>query len=179
MTGGKVYHSYSDHVSLLKFIERNWFLRPLTNRSRDNFPNPKMAKNNLYVPTNSPASTTCSTRSTSTMRSPSLTPSDPGDDHQVPVICDLVVAAPIGLMARSASLFVCRPNDKVLAVDMDDAQGPDDCYVTQQSVAESAGRFRLSGMRDAGTGAAVFRRSRHHAGRWQGGGCRGQTARLI
>jgi phospholipase C len=54
-TGGKVYHNYGDHVSLLKFIERNWSLRPLTNRSRDNFPNPKMAKNNLYVPTNSPA----------------------------------------------------------------------------------------------------------------------------
>jgi phospholipase C len=54
-TGGKVYHNYGDHVSLLKFIERNWSLRPLTNRSRDNLPNPKMAKNNLYVPTNSPA----------------------------------------------------------------------------------------------------------------------------
>ncbi len=27
-TGGKVNHSYADHVSLLKFIERNWHLRP-------------------------------------------------------------------------------------------------------------------------------------------------------
>jgi phospholipase C len=54
-TGGKVYHNYGDHVSLLKFIERNWSLQPLTDRSRDNFPNPKMAKNNPYVPTNSPA----------------------------------------------------------------------------------------------------------------------------
>ena len=54
-TGGKVYHNYGDHVSLLKFIERNWNLQPLTNRSRDNFPNPKTAKNNPYVPTNSPA----------------------------------------------------------------------------------------------------------------------------
>ena len=54
-TGGKVVHNYGDHVSLLKFIERNWNLQPLTNRSRDNFPNPKTAKNNPYVPTNSPA----------------------------------------------------------------------------------------------------------------------------
>ena len=54
-TGGKVFHNYGDHVSLLKFIERNWSLQPLTDRSRDNFPNPKVAKNNPYVPTNSPA----------------------------------------------------------------------------------------------------------------------------
>ena len=54
-TGGKVYHNYGDHVSLLKFIERNWALKPLTNRSRDNLPNPSFSRNNQYVPTNSPA----------------------------------------------------------------------------------------------------------------------------
>jgi phospholipase C len=54
-TGGKVYHSYGDHVSILKFIERNWKLQPLTARSRDNLPNPTYAKGNAYVPTNSPA----------------------------------------------------------------------------------------------------------------------------
>lgn len=54
-TGGKVYHNYGDHVSILKFIERNWNLKPLTNRSRDNLPNPTFKKNNAYVPTNSPA----------------------------------------------------------------------------------------------------------------------------
>ena len=54
-TGGKIYHNYGDHVSLLKFIERNWNLTPLTNRSRDNLPNPTFAKSNPYVPTNSPA----------------------------------------------------------------------------------------------------------------------------
>jgi len=54
-TGGKVYHNYGDHVSILKFIERNWNLRPLTNRSRDNLPNPTFKKDNVYVPTNSPA----------------------------------------------------------------------------------------------------------------------------
>ena len=54
-TGGKVYHNYGDHVSLLKFIERNWGLQPLTNRSRDNLPNPTVAKSNPYVPTNGPA----------------------------------------------------------------------------------------------------------------------------
>ena len=30
-------------------------LQPLTNRSRDNLPNPTVSKNNPYVPTNSPA----------------------------------------------------------------------------------------------------------------------------
>jgi phospholipase C len=54
-TGGKVYHNYGDHVSILKFIERNWSLQPLTNRSRDNLPNPTFKKANEYVPTNSPA----------------------------------------------------------------------------------------------------------------------------
>jgi phospholipase C len=54
-TGGKVNHSYSDHVSLVKFIERNWNLKPLTGRSRDNLPNPKAAASNPYVPTNRPA----------------------------------------------------------------------------------------------------------------------------
>jgi phospholipase C len=53
--GGKVAHSYSDHVSILKFIERNWRLAPLTSRSRDNMPNPVTGPENPYVPTNSPA----------------------------------------------------------------------------------------------------------------------------
>jgi phospholipase C len=39
-TGGHVAHSYTDHVSILKFIERNWVLPPVTRRSRDNLPNP-------------------------------------------------------------------------------------------------------------------------------------------
>ena len=54
-TGGKVNHAYSDHVSLLKFIERNWHLRPLTDRSRDNLPNPRMRFEEPYVPANMPA----------------------------------------------------------------------------------------------------------------------------
>ncbi len=55
-TGGKVYHNYGDHVSILKFIERNWSLQPLTNRSRDNLPNPTFKRGGSeYVPTNSPA----------------------------------------------------------------------------------------------------------------------------
>jgi phospholipase C len=54
-TGGIVSHSYSDHVSIIKFIERNWGLKPLTSRSRDNLPNPKTAGKNPYVPLNSPA----------------------------------------------------------------------------------------------------------------------------
>jgi phospholipase C len=53
--GGHVNHTYADHVSILKFIERNWNLKPLTARSRDNFPNPISASDNPYVPLNSPA----------------------------------------------------------------------------------------------------------------------------
>jgi phospholipase C len=54
-TGGKITHNYSDHVSILKFIERNWQLSPLTKRSRDNYPNPVALPFNPYVPLNSPA----------------------------------------------------------------------------------------------------------------------------
>jgi phospholipase C len=51
-TGGHVNHSYTDHVSILKFIEKNWNLPTISSRSRDNLPNPQQ---NGYVPTNSPA----------------------------------------------------------------------------------------------------------------------------
>ena len=54
-TGGKVVHSYNDHASVVKFIERNWGLRPLTKRSRDNLPNPRMSRTSPYVPENIPA----------------------------------------------------------------------------------------------------------------------------
>jgi phospholipase C len=53
--GGKVVHSYNDHASVVKFIERNWGLKPLTSRSRDNLPNPRMDDDNTYVPRNMPA----------------------------------------------------------------------------------------------------------------------------
>ena len=52
---GYISHSYSDHVSILKFIERNWGLKPVTYRSRDNFPNPITGRFNPYVPINGPA----------------------------------------------------------------------------------------------------------------------------
>jgi phospholipase C len=52
---GHISHDYTDHVSVLKFIERNWKLAPVTGRSRDNFPNPKYARSNKYAPINSPA----------------------------------------------------------------------------------------------------------------------------
>jgi phospholipase C len=54
-TGGHISHVYSDHVSILKFIEANWNLPPVTGRSRDNFPDPTMSKSDPYVPTNGPA----------------------------------------------------------------------------------------------------------------------------
>ena len=53
-TGGHVSHSYTDHVSILKFIERNWNLPTISNRSRDNLPNPQQ-DNGSYVPLNRPA----------------------------------------------------------------------------------------------------------------------------
>jgi phospholipase C len=52
---GTITHNYADHVSIIKFIERNWNLGPITNRSRDNFPNPIALPFNPYVPLNSPA----------------------------------------------------------------------------------------------------------------------------
>ena len=53
-TGGIVNHSYTDHVSIIKFIERNWSLGKIGAATRDNFPNPTVGSN-PYVPTNSPA----------------------------------------------------------------------------------------------------------------------------
>ena len=53
--GGRVVHTYADHVSILKFIERNWSVAPLTTRSRDNLPNPIPQADNPYVPANMPA----------------------------------------------------------------------------------------------------------------------------
>jgi phospholipase C len=53
--GGNISHEYADHVSIVKFIERNWGLKTITKRSRDNFPNPITTADNPYVPVNSPA----------------------------------------------------------------------------------------------------------------------------
>jgi phospholipase C len=52
--GGYISHQYADHVSIIKFIERNWGLSPITYRSRDNFPNP-VQPGGSYAPVNSPA----------------------------------------------------------------------------------------------------------------------------
>jgi phospholipase C len=51
---GHISHVYGDHASVVKFIETNWGLAPLTGRSRDNLPNPKVS-GNPYVPVNAPA----------------------------------------------------------------------------------------------------------------------------
>jgi phospholipase C len=53
--GGHVVHEYSDHASIVKFIDRNWSLPPITQRSRDNLPNPVQLSGNPYVPVNAPA----------------------------------------------------------------------------------------------------------------------------
>jgi phospholipase C len=52
---GFISHTYTDHVSVLKFIERNWRLQPLSSRSLDNLPNPKSGHGNPYVPVNKPS----------------------------------------------------------------------------------------------------------------------------
>ena len=54
-TGGHVSHVYADHVSFLKFVEKNWGLRPVSANGRDNLPNPLAKPANPYVPINSPA----------------------------------------------------------------------------------------------------------------------------
>ncbi len=51
---GMVDHTYYDHASVLKFIERNWKLAPLSTRSRDRLPNPVQAQK-AYLPTNKTA----------------------------------------------------------------------------------------------------------------------------
>ncbi len=52
--GGHISHTYTDHVSVLKFIEANWNVPPITTRSRDNLPNP-ITGADPYKPTNGPA----------------------------------------------------------------------------------------------------------------------------
>ena len=52
---GHISHTYADHVSILKFIERNWRLNPISSRSRDNLPNPMPTPGYPYVPKNRPA----------------------------------------------------------------------------------------------------------------------------
>jgi phospholipase C len=52
---GHVDHVYHDHASILKFIEHNWRLPPLSSRSRDNLPNAVSDLNNPYRPVNGPA----------------------------------------------------------------------------------------------------------------------------
>jgi phospholipase C len=53
--GGRIDHTYCDHASIAKFIERNWGLAPISKRSRDNLPDPMQLPGNPYVPVNSPA----------------------------------------------------------------------------------------------------------------------------
>ncbi len=50
-----VVHAYGDHVSFPKFVEANWGLETLSDRSRDNLPNPITRHDNPWVPVNSPA----------------------------------------------------------------------------------------------------------------------------
>jgi len=54
--GGRVVHTYYDHVSFDKFVEANWNLHEtLSPLGRDNLPNPIATRSNPYVPLNQPA----------------------------------------------------------------------------------------------------------------------------
>jgi phospholipase C len=54
--GGRVVHTYYDHVSFDKFVEANWDLHEaISARSRDNLPNPVARRSDPYVPVNAPA----------------------------------------------------------------------------------------------------------------------------
>jgi phospholipase C len=53
--GGHISHVYNEHSSFVKFVERNWYLGKLSQRSRDNLPNPRMDEDSPYVPVNMPA----------------------------------------------------------------------------------------------------------------------------
>ena len=54
--GGHVSHVYNEHSSFVKFVERNWKLSgTLSERSRDNLPNPVQDGDSDYVPRNMPA----------------------------------------------------------------------------------------------------------------------------
>jgi len=53
---GYVDHTYYDHASILKFIERNWKLPQISALSRDHLPNPIVDRDdNPYKPQNAPA----------------------------------------------------------------------------------------------------------------------------
>jgi len=60
-TGGHISHTYNEHSSFVKFVERNWMLHTkLSDRSRDNLPNPRHGDDDddnvsVYVPRNMPA----------------------------------------------------------------------------------------------------------------------------
>ncbi|MGH9128295.1 MAG: alkaline phosphatase family protein [Acidimicrobiales bacterium] len=51
---GQIDHTYTDHVSFIKFIEANWHLSPLAPNSRDHLPNPTRGPN-AYIPGSRPA----------------------------------------------------------------------------------------------------------------------------
>ena len=52
---GHISHAYGDHVSILKFIERNWRLPPDHPPQPGQLPESEVTGDNPYVPVNSPA----------------------------------------------------------------------------------------------------------------------------
>ena len=52
---GHVDHVYNDHVSILKFIERNWRLPTVSALSRDNLPNPRPSEQRSQTAASGPS----------------------------------------------------------------------------------------------------------------------------
>ena len=52
---GHISHDYADHVSMLKFIERNWTLNPVPAAAATTSRIPITSPANPYVPINTPA----------------------------------------------------------------------------------------------------------------------------
>ena len=83
--GGRIDHTYADHASVLKFIEHNWKLQPLTDRSRDNLPNPVANAGHAVLPDQQPG--------------------DRGPDDAVPVL-EQAQRARVGRMLHSLWMTV-------------------------------------------------------------------------
>ncbi|MGN6378729.1 MAG: alkaline phosphatase family protein [Gaiellales bacterium] len=52
---GAIDHTYTDHASILKFVEANWHLPALGAHTLDALPNPRTHSGDPYVPVNGPA----------------------------------------------------------------------------------------------------------------------------
>ncbi|ACD82175.1 alkaline phosphatase family protein [Candidatus Methylacidiphilum infernorum] len=73
--GGFVDHTYTDHVSIDKYIEANWGIPPIASNTIDNLPNPVTNPSDPYIPENRPAIGDLTT----SFHYSTLTPTDKGN----------------------------------------------------------------------------------------------------